>query len=98
MKGIYSEKIGGNIVKQKNHKKSFSKKEDVISSWVEAILMREATQNVAGLRSAQLGALCSIKAHWTTSKYPATIVMPTGTGKTETMMATIVLEKIKRTL
>ncbi len=98
MKGILSENIGKNIVKQKNAQEIFSKKEDIISSWNEVILMREATQEISGLRSAQLGALCSIKAHWTTSKYPATIVMPTGTGKTETMMATIVLEKIKTTL
>lgn len=42
-----------------------------------------------GLRPPQLGALHSIGAHWSLHKSPATIVMPTGTGKTETMLATL---------
>lgn len=98
MSELYVEKIGRNLVKQKNGEQAFSNKEDVVNSWQDALVMREALGDIAGFRSAQLGALCSIKAHWTTSNYPATIVMPTGTGKTETMMATIVLEKIKTTL
>lgn len=40
-----------------------------------------------GLRDPQIGAYHAAKAHWTTSEAPATIVMPTGTGKTETMLA-----------
>jgi len=56
------------------------------------------TMDSSGLRSAQLGALFSIKSHWTVSDEPATIVMPTGTGKTETMIATVVSEKIKQML
>lgn len=42
-----------------------------------------------GLRPPQLGALFSIGAHWSLHSKPATIVMPTGTGKTETMLATL---------
>lgn len=42
-----------------------------------------------GLRVPQLGALHAIASHWTVSDTPATIVMPTGTGKTETMLATL---------
>lgn len=42
-----------------------------------------------GLRPPQLGALHSIGAHWSIHQTPATIVMPTGTGKTETMLATL---------
>lgn len=42
-----------------------------------------------GLRPPQLGALHAIGAHWSLSKQPATIVMPTGTGKTETMLAVL---------
>ncbi len=98
MSGLYVEKIGRNIVRQKTQENCFSNKEDTVSTWQDAIVMREAVDDIKGFRSAQLGALCSIKAHWTTSTQPATIVMPTGTGKTETMMATIVLEKIKTTL
>jgi len=42
-----------------------------------------------GLRPPQLGALFAIGAHWSLENEPATIVMPTGTGKTETMLATL---------
>ncbi|MFP5495009.1 MAG: DEAD/DEAH box helicase [Gammaproteobacteria bacterium] len=42
-----------------------------------------------GLRPPQLGALFAIGAHWSLDAQPATIVMPTGTGKTETMLATL---------
>jgi superfamily II DNA or RNA helicase len=51
-----------------------------------------------GLRRPQLGALHSIHAHWSTSKEVATIVMPTGTGKTETMLATLVSARCVRVL
>ncbi len=51
-----------------------------------------------GLRKPQYGALCAIRSHWTVSDEPITIVLPTGTGKTETMLAAIVSEKIKRVL
>ncbi|MEK7992416.1 MAG: DEAD/DEAH box helicase family protein, partial [Planctomycetota bacterium] len=43
-----------------------------------------------GLRPPQLGALFAIGAHWSLYHQAATIVMPTGTGKTETMLATMV--------
>ncbi|MBY2910814.1 DEAD/DEAH box helicase [Rhizobium leguminosarum] len=42
-----------------------------------------------GLRPAQLGALHAIGSHWSLYKQPATIVMPTGTGKTETMLSAL---------
>jgi superfamily II DNA or RNA helicase len=41
-----------------------------------------------GLRPPQIGALHAIGMHWSLSRQPATIVMPTGTGKTETMLST----------
>lgn len=43
-----------------------------------------------GLRPPQLGALFAIGAHWSLYHHAATIIMPTGTGKTETMLATMV--------
>lgn len=44
-----------------------------------------------GLRPPQIGALHSIGAHWSIfATEPATVVMPTGTGKTETMLCTVV--------
>ena len=43
-----------------------------------------------GLRPPQIGGLHSIGAHWSLYNQAATIVMPTGTGKTETMLASMV--------
>jgi superfamily II DNA or RNA helicase len=40
-----------------------------------------------GLRPPQMGGLYEIAGHWCLHRQPATIVMPTGTGKTETMLA-----------
>jgi superfamily II DNA or RNA helicase len=50
----------------------------------------EGNAIVPGLRPPQIGALHAIGAHWSLEHEPATIVMPTGTGKTETMLAALV--------
>lgn len=42
-----------------------------------------------GLRPPQIGALHAIGAHWSLHTQVATVVMPTGTGKTETMLAAL---------
>ena len=48
------------------------------------------------MRQAQLGAVFAIRAHCIVSKEAATVVMPNGTGKTETMITTIVAEQCRR--
>ncbi len=58
----------------------------------------EVDDGQIGLRRPQLGALHAIHSHWSTSKDVATVVMPTGTGKTETMLATLVSARCKRVL
>lgn len=58
----------------------------------------EASPGKIGLRPPQLGALHAIQAHWSTSEEAATIVMPTGTGKTETMLATLISARCTRVL
>lgn len=55
-------------------------------------------ENGDKLRAAQIGALYSLIAHWTLSKDPATVILPTGTGKTETMLLTTLVDQSKRTL
>jgi superfamily II DNA or RNA helicase len=50
------------------------------------------------LRTAQLGAVHSLMAHWSLSKEVATVVLPTGTGKTETMLVATLIDKAKKTL
>ena len=42
-----------------------------------------------GLRPPQIGGLHAIGSHWSLYIQPATVVMPTGTGKTETMLAAL---------
>ncbi|UOQ64865.1 DEAD/DEAH box helicase [Hymenobacter volaticus] len=51
-----------------------------------------------GLRNPQVGAIHAISAHWTVSESPATIVMPTGTGKTETMLGVTVYHQCDKIL
>ncbi|MBD8015046.1 DEAD/DEAH box helicase [Planococcus wigleyi] len=48
------------------------------------------------LRIPQKGALYSTLSHWTVSNNAATIVMPTGTGKTETMLSIMLSSQISR--
>jgi superfamily II DNA or RNA helicase len=58
----------------------------------------EVGEGRIGLRRPQMGALHAIHAHWSTSKDVATVVMPTGTGKTETMLATLISARCTRVL
>ena len=53
-------------------------------------------QGIAGLRKPQLGALHAIHTHWTVANRTATIVMPTGTGKTDTMLSIMVTRPCER--
>jgi hypothetical protein len=53
---------------------------------------------IPGLRSPQIGALYAVLAHWRVSDEPANIVMPTGTGKTETMLAILAKERLPKLL
>ncbi len=50
------------------------------------------------LRRAQLGAVYSLMAHWSLSNEVATVVLPTGTGKTEAMLVTTLVDRAKKTL
>ena len=64
-------------------------------SWKNAFSYKEEVRDDAeivinGLRSPQLGALHAALAHQTITNETCTIVMPTGTGKTETMLALFV--------
>ena len=48
-----------------------------------------------GMRAPQLGALFASLAHWIVTSEIGTVVMPTGTGKTETMLALLARERPK---
>jgi superfamily II DNA or RNA helicase len=64
---------------------------EVLQTYKSAITFNEGTSESPGLRSPQLGAMHAVLGYWTTRRTtPATVVMPTGTGKTETMLALLV--------
>lgn len=74
--------------------------ESVIRSWRDAFsyIEEDAANNLPGLRKPQIGALHAVHAHWSKSMTPATVVMPTGTGKTETMLCILVSARCRRVL
>lgn len=74
--------------------------DEVISTWVDKFkFIKENEQaNIKGLRPPQVGALHSILAHMQNAEDKAIVVMPTGTGKTETMLATLISSSCKKLL
>lgn len=74
--------------------------DEVISSWKDDFFFKEENieAEINGLRSPQLGALHMILGHMQLPLDTATIVLPTGTGKTETMLSALVANQCKRLL
>lgn len=70
--------------------------------WRNSFQFREedVERRFAGLRRPQLGALHAIAAYFATDFQvePATVVLPTGTGKTETMLATMIYQRCDKIL
>tara|TARA_R100000027_G_scaffold67737_1_gene68323 strand:- start:2293 stop:3441 length:1149 start_codon:yes stop_codon:yes gene_type:complete len=85
-KGTYS--IRGCVTRAKGKKQSF----------FEGVNLHGSGKGDWKLRPAQLGAVHSLLAHWSLSTEPSTIVLPTGTGKTETMLVTTLIDQASRTL
>jgi superfamily II DNA or RNA helicase len=78
--------------------------DEVRKSWAVGIAFPEERRAAdgkverIGLRPPQIGALHAIAAHLTVSRVPSLVVMPTGTGKTEVMLATAVMRCPTRVL
>ncbi|KAB8049567.1 hypothetical protein GCN78_16880 [Janthinobacterium rivuli] len=72
----------------------------VVESWRGAFsyLQEDEARGIVGLRPPQIGALHAIQAHWSVDSGVATVVMPTGTGKTDTMIAAAVSSICERVL
>jgi superfamily II DNA or RNA helicase len=74
--------------------------DELPKAWKDTFRFRAESEdrNSLGLRSPQLGALHAISAYFTTDKdlEPATVVLPTGTGKTETMLSTMVYQQCEK--
>lgn len=70
--------------------RSASHPEDVLTSYEGGFNFLQGSDDGAepGLRVPQIGAVHAVLGYWTTgATEPATVMMPTGTGKTETMVA-----------
>ncbi|HML67454.1 MAG TPA: DEAD/DEAH box helicase family protein [Clostridia bacterium] len=79
-----------------------AKPSKVLENWKGKFSFREedveSGQN--GLRAPQLGALHALSAHFAVGQNfePATVILPTGTGKTETMLSLQVYKRLPLTL
>jgi len=73
----------------------FNTSEKIRKSWQGQFSFNTEKADDPGLRPPQLGALYATLAHFSVGEIhdPATVVLPTGTGKTETMLASLVCEK-----
>lgn len=72
--------------------------EDISESWKNLFFFHEESEDIFGLRPPQLGAIHSIAAYLSLKDDCMTVVMPTGTGKTEVMLSTLVYQQCKRVL
>lgn len=72
----------------------------IIESWKNNFFFIEESldDNVNGLREPQIAALYSILSHLKISDEIGTVVMPTGTGKTETMLTTLIANKCEKVI
>lgn len=75
-----------------------SKPEAILNSFKENFQVKSELSNGIGLRNPQIGAYYSILSHWTNSSEIATVVLPTGTGKTETMLTVYCSERLNKLL
>lgn len=74
--------------------------DQVLDSWTDKFHFKEEDlgRSIQGLREPQIAALYSILSHVKVSDDMGIVVMPTGTGKTETMMATLIANRCKKVL
>jgi len=74
-------------------------RQQIWESWEEGFIFKKQKEaNSPGLRSPQIGAIHAVLGHWTTNIEQGIVVMPTGTGKTETMLSLLVACQISRLL
>ncbi len=58
----------------------------------------DLSQNIMGLRKPQIAAIYNILSHWKVGEGIGTVVMPTGTGKTETMLSALIANRCEKLL
>ena len=62
------------------------------------LAFRNTTSFTSGLHKCQEGALLAVYAHFTASRHPAIVSMPTGSGKTEAMIGLSFVLRANRVL
>ena len=76
--------------------------DEIVDSWLGKFQFRQEflEHNIKGLRTPQIGALHAISASFSIKRAiePVTIVLPTGTGKTETMLSTLLYQQCHKIL
>jgi superfamily II DNA or RNA helicase len=74
--------------------------ERILASWSGSFhyVVENIETGVIGLRPPQAGAVHAVHAHWSIASSAATLVMPTGTGKTETMLSVLISAPCPRVL
>ncbi len=72
----------------------------VLSSWESKFIFKEETNFEEGLRPPQVGAIHAVAAYYSVSipLDPTTVVLPTGTGKTETMLGIYTYRRLQKLL
>lgn len=93
-------KISGNEIRQSVNDavSNFSAPLEVLDSWAGNFTLKKEDDSTRGLRNPQVGAYHSIISHWTFTNQIGTVVLPTGTGKTETMLSVFVSERLAKLL
>lgn len=74
--------------------------QEVLESWLGGFsyVQEDVAHGVKGLRGPQIGAVHAVHAHWSVSDGTGTLVMPTGTGKTDAMLSILVSARCPRLL
>lgn len=74
--------------------------QNVIDSWENNFnfIEEDVEKEIKGLRTPQTGAIYSILGHLKVSDKTGTVVLPTGTGKTETMLSVLIANRCKKLL
>ena len=74
--------------------------EDICKTWKEAFQFKEENiaENILGLRKPQIAAIFNVLSHWRVEDDLGTVIMPTGTGKTETMLSLLIAQRCPRLL
>lgn len=70
--------------------------DSIVESWKGQFHYKRESATEKGLRSPQIGALYAILAHIEDGEESGIVVMPTGTGKTETMLSFLVANQCRK--